>query len=188
MPLLTGGPAWVLSVLEHMAGGEAFLIEPATRPSGDGKFLAAVSVRGDRTLLMISAYHPDITEHTRTTVDFRLPARLLPAGDRLRVRATWLTRETSPYDAIRGDLAAAGLLAADFVQRPDRLGNVKQMAEERKGTALVAAQMPKYRQMWVDSLTLKPLEPDLGAVTRDAVGLKVTVHLVPPAVLVLDVR
>jgi hypothetical protein len=187
-PLLTGGPAWVLSVLEHMAGGEAFLIEPATKPPADGKFLAAVSVRGDRTLLMISAYHPDIAEHTRTTVDFRLPARLLPSASGERVRATWLTRETSPYDAIRRDLAAADLLAGDFVQRPDRLGNVKQMAEDRNGTALVAAQLPKYRQIWVDSLTLKPLDPALGTVTRDAGGLTVTVHLVPPAVLVLELR
>ncbi len=188
MPLLTGGLAWVLSVLEHMAGGDAFLIEPETRPPGDGKFLAAVAVRGDRTLLMISAYHPDIAEHTPATVGFRLPARLLPSAGGERLRATWLTRETSPYDVIRGDLAAAGLLAADFVQRPDRLGNVKQMAEDRKGAALVAAQLPKYRQMWVDSLTLKPLDPALGTVIRDASGLTVTVHLAPPAVLVLELR
>ena len=119
---------------------------------------------------------------------FRVPARMLPPAGGERVRATWLTRETSPCDAIRRDLTAAGLLAADFVRRPDRLGYVRQMADDRKDSALVVAQLPKYRQIWVDSLTLKPLDPALGTVIRDANGLTVTVHLAPPAVLVLDLR
>lgn len=187
--ILTGGQAWVLSVLEHMAGGEAFLVSPAVPPSGGGHFLAAGARQEKRTLLMISAYHQDLAHHERTTVNFHLPARWLPASDRQpQVRATWLTRETASYDAIRADLAAADALAADFVQRPDRLGNIRQMAKDRRAEALVAAQLPRYQQMWVDSLTLKPLDPTLGAVTRDARGLTLTAHLAPPAILVVELR
>lgn len=188
LELLTGGPAWVLSVFEHMAGGDAYLIEPEKSPEGSGKFMAGVSRLGGRTLVMISAYHPDIAEHARQTVEFRVPVRQLPAGGGASVRATWLTRETSPYDAMRRDLAEAGALAADFVERPDRLGNVKQMTGERKGSALVAAQLPRYRQMWVDSLTLKPLDAAVGTVTRDASGLTISAQLAPPMVLVVELR
>ena len=188
LELLTGGPAWVLSVLEHMAGGDAYLIEPERSPKGEGPFLAAASVRGDRTLLMISAYHPDIAEHARQIVEFRVAGRLLPTGGRGEVRATWLTRQTSSYDEVRRDLAAAGLLAPDFIQRPDRLGNVKQMADDRKGSVVVAAQLPKYRQMWVDSLTLKPLDASVGTVRRDASGLTISAQLAPPMMLVVELR
>lgn len=187
LPLLTGGPAWVLSVLEHMAGGEATLIEPLAPPPDGGRFLAAVSIRPGRTLVMIAATHPDLAWRGDSTVRFRLPVER--ATDREpTVRVAWLTRDNSPYDVLRSDLAAAGLLAADFATRPDRVGSLREMAADRSATLWAADRLPKYRNLWVESLTLKPVAAAPVTVTCDPTGLTLTTRLAPPSVLVLDLR
>ncbi len=189
--LLPIGPAWVMAVMEHMAGGETSLSEPLTPPMGGTKMLAAVSALEGRSLVMISAYHPDIAHHDVATATFRLPSRLLhtPDAGAPRVRATWLTRETAPYDAIRRDLVAGKQLPTDFVDRPDRLGNVREMAREPAALKLISGNMGKYQQMWVDSLTFKSLDPAMGRVELDAQGnATITVQLAPPAILVLELH
>lgn len=186
--ILFGGKAWVLSIMEYMAGGDTWLFRPLEPSPAHATYLMAGSFKNDRALLMISANNEDIANHTAETVQFRIPPTLLQPGKKT-VREVHLTKETSPFDRIRVDLDAAGLLQPDFKSRPDRLGSVKkQMGAGDEAEELVADKMDTYVKLWTDSLTLKPLTPAIGKVESDANGTLVSVNLTAPEVLVLEVR
>lgn len=177
--------AWLLSIMDHMAGGEAYLFSPLS-PSLT-KYLMAASFQDGRALLMISAYNPDIATHAAETVQFRIPPELLKPGSKT-ARFVRLTRETAMYDGIRRDLDSAGLLHEDFASRPDRLGSVREMAAGKEGEKFVGDRLEDYVSQWVESLTLKPLDPAVGTIESDAAGTLITVHLTAPEVLVIEIR
>lgn len=178
---------WLLSVFDYMAGGEAWLFPPREQSANGTKFLAAGSFKKDGARLMISAYNTDIAKHHRETVSFLIPAGLLPAGAKT-ARFISLTTANAPHDILRRDLAQAGLLKADYVSRPDRLGNIREMGAGRPAELFVSDHLDEYKQRWVDSLTLKPLTPDIGAMESGADGVTVCVQLAAPAVLVLELK
>lgn len=179
--------AWLMSIMDHMAEGEAYLFSPQTLSPSLTKYLMAASFQDGRALLMISAYNMDIASHVEETVQFRIPPELLKPGNKT-ARFVLLTRETAMYDGIRRDLDSAGLLHEDFASQPDRLGSVREMAAGREGEKLVGDRLEDYVSQWVESLTLKPLDAAVGTIETDAAGTLVTVHLTAPEALVIEVR
>lgn len=177
--------AWLLSIMDHMAGGEAYLFSPLTLSPSLTKYLMAASFQDGRALLMISAYNTDIASHAGETVQFRIPPGLVKPGAARYVR---LNREDSIYDGIRRDLDSAGLLNEEFASRPDRLGSVREMSAGREGEKFVGDRLEDYVSQWVESLTLKPLDAEVGTIESDAAGTLVTVHLTAPEVLVIEIR
>lgn len=179
--------AWLLNVMEQMAGGEAWLFPPLEKSASHTHYLAAGSFKTNRALLMISAYHTDCAIHANETVSFHVPIKLLNPTH-MTARCVRLTPQTSVHDRIRRELAAAGLLQAGFTSRPNRLGSVRQMGAGRPAETFVGDHMKDYEQQWVDSLTLQPLTPEIGEIKHDQSGVTISVHLTAPEVLVLDLK
>lgn len=181
------GQAWVLSVLDYMAGGDAYLFPPLDRSPSGTKHLAAGSIQGGGALFMISACHTDLAKHAAETVRFRVPAELLRLEGRA-VRFVQLTPQTAVHDRLRRDFAAAGLLEKDFVSRPDRLGTVREMGTGRAAEILAGDHWEDLEKQWGDSLTLSPLTEAIGRIESDARGHTISVRLTAPEVLVISVR
>jgi len=181
------GQAWLLDVMEHMVGGNTYLFAPLAPSPSNTKILMAGSFKDGRALLMISAYNMDASSHADETVQFRIPAELLDPKQKT-ARLVRLTPQTSVYDRIRRELDSAGLLKPDFVSRPDRLGSVREMAADREAEKFVGDHLEDYKAQWVESLTLKPLDAEVGNIESDADGILLSVHLSAPEVLVIDIR
>ncbi|MDQ8195824.1 hypothetical protein QEH59_15430 [Coraliomargarita sp. SDUM461004] len=180
------GIAWLMSVLDAMRGGEAFLLEPSTISTVGTDQLALAVKLEDRVMILISSYNRDIANHSSEFVTFSLPHELGRLAGK-PVNAVRLNRDSSIHDQIRRDLSAAGLLEEDFVSRPDRLGTVRQMGIGRLAEKMVGEAQSKYEQLWVDSLTYQPITHDSCVIESMGFETTVTVELGPPELLVLGI-
>jgi len=179
--------AWILSVMEYMVGGETFLFEPLEHSPSQTNHLMAASFQKDRILIMISAYNTDTSNHAVESIKFHIPSNL-PVPSPVTARFVRLSPETSPHEAIRRDLADAGLLNGDFAAHPDRLGTVREMGTGREAERFVGDRLEDYTNRWVESLTLRPLDDSIGKIERDPSGTTLTLTLSPPEVLVIELR
>lgn len=179
--------AWILSIMEYMVGGDTWLFSPLETPPSHAKYLMAGSFQNGGALLMISAYNTDISNHAGETVQFLLPPELLQISGKT-ARFVQLTRQTSIFDKIRLELETAGMLNLDFTSQSERLGSVREMVADRQGEQVIADLREDYIEQWVDSLTLKPLDPTIGKIENNATGTLVSVHLSAPEVLVIELK
>lgn len=186
------GQAWLLMVLEHMAGGDAYILQPVGQvhdlpavagrgPAPLTQYLATASFTKDRAFFLISAYSRNLSNHTAETVGFRLPPGMRASGK--PARFVRLSRDTSIYDVMRRQFAGKDLLAADFVSRPDRLGTVRQMGKGREAEHFAGDHWQEYTRQWADSLRLQPLPDSAGKIESGSI----TVRLAPPEVLAVAV-
>lgn len=179
--------AWLLTVMDRMTGGDAYLFSPMDESPSGVNHLMAGSFKEGEALFIISAYNTNITSHASETVRFRIPAELLQLKGKT-ARFVQLTPQTSMHDRIRREFESAGLLKPDFVSRPDRLGSVHQMGKGRAAEILAGDHWQDFTRQWVESLTLKPLKEEIGRIERAANGVLVSVRLNAPEVLVIMVR
>lgn len=178
---LPTGQAWVYSILEHMAGGEAFLANVAGGADGVER-LAVGSWKEGSAIVAISAYHPDGLRLGAQTVEFQLPAQAVGSARR-NVRVARLNGANCVHSLVRNDLAAGGLLRSEFSSSPDFLGNVREMAASREGEALAAQNEPKYLDAWTRSLTLRSMTSEDGTIEGDVCRIRIA----SPEVVVLAV-
>jgi hypothetical protein len=179
---LPTGQAWVYSVLEHMADGDAFLLRGVDSEGGI-KRMAVGSWKVDSVILAISAYHPDGTARPSETVEFQLP----PSGFGFKTRTTRIARlngSNCVHSMARDDLATHGMLAGVFTSHPEFLGTVREMAASREGEVLIAQNESKYLDAWVRSLTLQPFTSQDGAIGES----RIRVRIASPEVVVLAVN
>jgi hypothetical protein len=172
------GQAWVYLVLEHMAGGEAFLSPIANL--GDGvKRLAAGSVKENSTIIVASAYHPSGARSGAETIEFCIP----PSFTGRTPRIARLNDADCVHSLIRNDLANADpdLLLPAFAANPRFLGYVREMENSPEGEVLAWQNERKYIKAWNDSLTLRPLTPQDGSIDGNVCRLR----LATPEVVVI---
>ncbi|MFA6173368.1 MAG: hypothetical protein WC334_02470 [Kiritimatiellales bacterium] len=177
------GEAWLLSVLEYAAGGEAFLLEPVAESAAGTRFIGLASVKSDVAIFIFSAYNKDTAVNTSETVRFRIPKEAVDLSKTLSYAV--LNRDTAVHDRIRRDFEAAGLLADRFTARPDRLGGVREMGKGRPAEILAGDKLAEYYKVWERSLTLKPLAAGIGTLTELPGYYEFTLNLTPPEVLVI---
>ena len=203
---------WLLSVLEHAAGGEAYLLPveaeplPADDPAAPGGsllesitayerpvpltrpgrgFLRCLAVVKDRRLFLITAaYNEDrfATDPTRVTV--HVPEAVFGLDGDPKASCVELTRTNALYFRIRRDLDDAGLLTDGFKAVPGLLSPVKTM-NGRPAWRHVDEHWPRYEQIIRDSLTLGPFA---GTVDNDGRGLRVSFGMRPPQVTAVVVE
>lgn len=173
------GPAWLMSVLEQMRGGETWLLYPQTSAPTATSCIGLLSRCGDKTLVLVSAYNTDLTLHGTESFRLKLPREAVLSSSGLRqVR---LNRDTAVHDLIRKDLTAAKLLKPEFVSQPDRLGTIRQMGAGRPAEQLAGDRLEQYQKAWIKSLTLQPATATDALITDQ----NLTVTLAPPEILVL---
>jgi len=179
------GHAWLLSVLEYAAGGESFLLEPASETAAGTKFIGLASVKSAGAIFIFSAYNKNTEVHTSETVRFRIPKETVNLSEN-HLSYVVLNRDTAVHDQIRRDFESADLLADRFKARPDRLGGVREMGKGRPAEILAGDKLPEYYKVWERSLTLKPLDSGIGTLTAFPDYYEFTLNLTPPEVLVIS--
>jgi hypothetical protein len=179
--------AWLLLILDHAAGGEAWLLEPAAKSAVGTHYLGLASFSADRAILIVTAYNPNIAVHTPELVRFELPDGAIDLTGKT-IRYVVLDRDTAVHDQIRRDFQAAGLLKEDYLSRPDRLGTVWQMGTGRAAAQFAGDRLPQYIKAWEQSLTLKPLDAGTGNLATQGGRQEIHVRLAAPEVLVVVVE
>lgn len=202
--LLTG-QGWLLCVLEHAVGGEAFALEPDVAPAPEaptrqlrpvatfereeplrypGRLFARslAVVKPDRVFLITSVYHEDRFVCTPQDITLTLPGEWV--GTDFTIRQTALTRTNSVHWLIREDLDAAGLLDPAFAAVPGLLGQVIRMGGH-EARLYVRKNWPKYERRMKNLLTLKPFE---GTAKKVGDELKLTFRAAPPSVTAIVIE
>ena len=203
---------WLLSVLEHVAGGDAYLLPvevaplapddptaggdplleristyerpvPLTRP-GRAFFRCLAVVKGKRLFLITAAYNEDRFVSDPVRVAANVPRTAFALDGEPKVTCAELTRTNALYFRIRQDLDSAGLLDDDFKAVPGLLSPVKTMGG-RPAWAYVDEHWPRYEATIKRSLTLGPFR---GSVQADDEGLRVSFVTRPPSMTVLVVE
>jgi len=149
---------WVYAVLDRLQGGDALVADAPE--AKDGTLLKALFVRKeDACYLVVSAFLLDRADNRRRAVSVTLPKSLgLSIRDAGALTETELTEDNCVHAAVKRDLAAAGLLKAEYADKP-LLAQVRLLLDEgreREGRAKVVANADKYERIVRDSLTLKP--------------------------------
>jgi len=180
------GHAWLLSVFEHTVGREAWLLEPES-PSPQGlNALALVAEGPEDVIILVSAYQPrEGVVSAPESFSFRLPDSIKGLEE---LRYVAYNKSTAAHDIIRVELEEDGLLEKRFQGNPTRTGGVREMGTGREAEMLVGDQLERFEQLWVDSMTLKPLPEARGQVLPSANGTILQVELTPPEVLVMRAR
>jgi len=177
---LLDGNGWVMAVLDHMRGGNAYVLDvdtggpadangPSSNHVSDGgtqyKTLASVSDDGDTGTLLLSSFNVDRYADDTQMVDIFLPKADFDLSQ-ARLTYTALTQDTSLYDRIRQDLEREGLLDETFVDHPELVSTLAAMAgdsatERFPARKYVADNWAMYEDLFTDSLTLKTFEGQL---------------------------
>jgi len=177
------GQAWLYSILDHMVGGEPFFAEGTSSSVSDVQYIGIGSKLADRTIFLFSAYPKDSNGTAADQIRFELP--LDAWAGRKKLQWVILDRTTSPHRMFREALLAQGLLNKEFVDRPDRLGSVRQMTT-RAGEAFLGQNWETYTNAWQQSLTLvaPPSSAKLQLDTSGTIAI-LTLQIASPAVIAI---
>jgi hypothetical protein len=181
------GVGWFYQVLDTLVNQDSFLLEPLEPTSQGTEILALAAMEEHALTVIIPAYPVDPANPRPETVRFALPSPENWKGKPLQM--VRLNAESDVYRRIRNDLQAQNLLKPEYLERPHRLGTIRQMSTGREGEVLVGERLEEYHQLYVDSLTLKPAPQNVARLIDDANGnplLEVT--LSPPEVLTIVIR
>jgi hypothetical protein len=180
------GVAWLYQILEHMQGGEAYLIRTEAPGLPGCQSIGLLSLLPERCTLLLAAYDPELGKTETTTLQIPLPKA---APESLNIRALQITRldsQTAVHRKIRDDLDQAGLLKSDFANQPDRLGLVREMVSGRAGEQFVGDRFQHYADRYAESLNLTDARPRDGlSLENTNTGAVLSIRLEVPSVAAL---
>lgn len=179
---------WLYAVLDHLRGGEAYILPVVAAEDHGNSHKALLSVLGDRTVLVVSCWNVDRVKQEPDRLALQIPAALLPRNGQA-VRSLAFTEQNSLYDVLRRDVAAAGLLsekhknhrgspAASALEN----GYDGMVADRTAGRRLIAGNWATYEGLMRDSLRLSPFE---GSVQSGAGNTTIEFTAACPSVTVL---
>ena len=182
---LLKGNGWLLSVLDHTVGGEAFVLNTSMPDDSDTDIKTIGVFGGERDWIMTSVYNPDRLNHGKEIVSIHVPTNLLQVAEGEAVLWTSLCQTNAVHWMIRQDLEAQGMLNADFSAVPDQLSAVRTMTTNTTTSPeqdYIAGRIELYEQAVIDSLTLKPFP---GTVVTNGAELIFTLKMTPPETAVI---
>lgn len=176
---------WLLSVLDHTTGGDAFVLNTSVPAEPETAVKTLGVFGGDRDWIMVAAYNPDRLNHSNETVSIHVPTNLLQMTEGDAVLWTSLGQTNAVHWMIRRDLEVQGMLNTSFAAVPEQLATVRSMttnAVTSPGQDYIASRMDIYDRAVIDSLTLKPFA---GSVMTNGGELVFTLELIPPETAVI---
>ena len=179
---------WLYSVFDHLRGGAAFVLPVQSAADNGNTHKALLTVFEDRAILMVSCWNVDRLKQTPDQLTLRLPTSVLPKEIGTG-RALSFTEETSVYDVLRRDLAAAELLSEKHKKHRGApatsviKGGYDHMAADKKtGAQFVSGRWEKYEQLMRDALKLSEFK---GTVEKKTGGAEISFKAASPSVTVL---
>jgi hypothetical protein len=149
------GMLWGYSVLDHMKGGNASIIQPiCTENHANTTLSGLISVFGDRAYLLVNSFNPDRTIHQVNEVTVRIPRDLLPFRIE-NMQSTSMNNDNCIYQSIRKSLDLAGNLKAEVKEKEEWTTELRLMSNNvYNGRKMVIDNWSYYISKWKRSLTL----------------------------------
>jgi hypothetical protein len=177
---LLKGNGWNYSVLEHLVGGEAYLLPTITENTFHHKTLV---VKKDQKVYILTTLFPDRRdEWVEQNVTISIPREILPKKDLQRKRWTYLTKETSVIDVIHTDLLFQHMLDTSFLSDLNVVGRVNNMAS-KEGKKYIIKYWDQYTKVIMNSLTLKPFSATVK-LKREFLEFKINIQI--PSVSIIE--
>jgi len=181
---------WLYSVMDHMCGGELYVL-PVSGSGGHGNTQKALlSVKENQAILVVANWNVDREKHAASDLTISIPRSILPSR-LVSVQELSFTKDTSVYDVLRRDYKAAGLLSEKHLKHPGAPATIAtvaydRMAADRKdGAAFIVQHWPKYEQLMRDSLRLTDFK---GTFAQDLDAVKASFGAASPSVTVLVMK
>ena len=178
---------WLYSILDYCQGGDAYVLN--TPVSEDGTvYKILFSVRDGQTYLIASAFNADRSNFAPRTVSVRIPQSLLPP--RLAastVGQVEINEQNCLYRQIRNDFEKQKLLRPGYAGYSLLAGIYEITPPEKRADVIKCLQVnfPKYEDLMIDSLTLKPFA---GTVERSGADCVLTFDIIPGSVKALALK
>lgn len=173
------GTGWVLSVLEHLVGGQLYVYEDETR--GDVNIMRLLVVKEEASYLIVSTLGGGREVQSLLT---SVPLNLLHQKDTYRFMGVMLKPKNSICNIIKADLAEAGALKPDFVGDLSPCIDLDLMMTHR-GKNVLNQNWEHYEDLMIKSLTL------MDASTQATQGdnqIQFKLYMPVPAIQVIQIR
>jgi hypothetical protein len=162
---------WLYSILDHLRGDHAWLVEPLQPQNSKRDVTAAVFTNARRVVVLLASWAPADDPGGPMPARLKIPGKTLPFVPGLK-QASMVTfnNGTSFFGEVRRDLEKDGNLKAVFAQKPGAIGTVRDMAQDYTAArAMIFRQIEKYIGIQQQCLTLQPL-PKRKLVLRNQSG------------------
>ena len=155
---LLKGNGWLYSVLDHLAGGEAYSLPVVTEDAVHHKTLLVK--KGKKIYLLTTIFPDERDAKFEKNITLSIPSELLPIGQLKTKKWTYLTSETSVIDVIHNDFLSKGLLTPNFLSDLNVVGRVNIMGGT-KSRPYMFKNWDHYTKIVSDSLRLKPFNESI---------------------------
>jgi hypothetical protein len=174
---------WGYSVLDYMAGGEAYQLIPEVKMKEiNTTHTSLLSVFQKKAYLLVSAFNPDRLYNNSNTVVLKIPKKELSFNIKSIKRAT-INRDNSIYDNIIADTKKEGILNPLLENMPAYIPYIKDIANDpRKFSSMIKSNWNTYEANWKDALTLKDFK---GTIVDDKTHYIITIEMETPESTVL---
>jgi hypothetical protein len=174
---------WGYSVLDYMAGGEAYQLIPEVKTKEiNTTHTSLLSVFKKKAYLLVSAFNPDRVYNNSNTVVLKIPKKELSFNIKSIKRAA-INRENSIYDNIIADTKKEGILNPLLEDMPAYIPYIKDIANDsRKFSGMIKTNWDTYEANWKDALTLKDFK---GTIVEDKTHYIITIEMGTPESTVL---
>ena len=179
LQLVLSGRGWVLSILEHLAGGNLYVYDD--EQIGDVSVIRYLLVKEDVSYLIVSTFGDDLSVHSLST---DVPTYLLHQHDKYSFSEVSLTLNNSICSIIKADLAEARALKPGFAGELSPCIELDKMMTP-SGSSVFSQNWDRYQKLIVESLTLKDTS---NMVTQVDNQLRYNLNMPVPAVHVLQMR
>jgi len=149
---LLKGNGWNYSILEYLAGGEAYSLPAITKNSTHQKTL--VIVKNKKVYILTSIFPDEKDRKELQDITVSIPLEILPSFQASNTKWLYLTSKTSVLDVIHDDFISNNLLEYNFSKDLNIVSSVKKMGGDA-GKKYVLEHWSRYKNIIIDSLTLK---------------------------------
>ena len=150
---------WLYSILDHLRGDHAWLVEPLQPQNSKRDVTAAVFTNDRRVVVLLASWAPADDPGGPMKVRLKIPEKTLPFVPDLKLaRMVAFDNGTSFFGEVRRDLEKEGNLKAVFAKNPEAIGSVRDMAQDYSAArTMIFRELEKYIGIQQQSLTLQPL-------------------------------
>ena len=167
---------WLYSILDHLRGDHARLVEPLQPQHSKRDVTAAVFTNERRVVVLLASWAP--ADDPGVVPDLKL------------ARMVAFDNGTSFFEEVRRDLEKEGNLKAVFAKNPEAIGSVRDMAQDYSAArTMIFRELEKYIGIQQQSLTLQPLpEGKLTLRNQSGAAVELEAQLSPDdlSVIVFD--
>lgn len=184
---------WGYSVLDYMAGGEAYRVVPEKETDADGTVITSLlSVKANKAYLLVTAFNPDRLFNKENEVILKIPKTCFTMVSGKKAKIAVSDRNHSMMDEIRKDVEKEGNLNPILKDKPyyipSGLSKFRELFSDISAfKTMISTNIEKYEAKWKESLTLKNFNGSISE-DKDNYIFKLRMNTPESAVIVFDIK